>query len=77
MELFKEDFPEHQLFTLCRNYRSSQTILDVANRLISHNTNREPKEMVTDIVGNADDVVIYKADNQNKEAEYIFDSSFQ
>lgn len=71
VELFKEDFPEHQLFTLCRNYRSSQTILDVANRLISHNTNREPKEMVTDIVGNADDVVVYKADNQNKEAEYI------
>lgn len=76
VELFKEDFPEYQLFTLCRNYRSSQTILDVANRLISNNVNREAKQMFTDISGNADDVVIHQADTQTKEAEFIVNTIY-
>ncbi len=33
---FKRDYPQAQLVTLTRNYRSTQKILDVANRLIEH-----------------------------------------
>ena len=71
MNLFKEDFPEHQLFTLNENYRSTQTILDMANRLIKNNKNREPKEMVTSIKGDIDDAVVRACPNGLAEARYV------
>ena len=71
MNLFKEDFPEYQLFTLNENYRSTQTILDVANRLIRNNKNREPKDMVTSIKGDVDDAIVQMCANGLDEAKYI------
>ena len=71
ISLFKEDFPEHKLFTLCQNYRSTKPIIDAANRLIRNNKNREVKEMTCDKEGNLDDISIYKAYNENEEVEYI------
>ena len=34
INLFKEDFPLYQKFTLTQNYRSSQNILNYTNRFI-------------------------------------------
>lgn len=73
IRLFKEDFKEYQMFTLNENYRSTQTILDVANRLIAHNKDREPKEMVTSIEGQMDDVVTYQARSELDEVNFVVD----
>lgn len=73
IRLFKEDFHEYQMFTLNENYRSTQTILDVANRLIAHNKDREPKEMVTSIEGHMDDVVTYQARSELDEVNFVVD----
>ncbi len=71
ISLFKEDFPEHKLFTLCKNYRSTRPIIEAANRLIRNNKNREVKEMTCDNEGNIDDINIYKTSNESDEVEYV------
>lgn len=71
IRLFKEDFFEYQMFTLNENYRSTQTILDYANRLISYNSDREPKEMVTSIPGHMDDVITHQARTENDEVNFV------
>lgn len=40
---FKSDYPEHKIFKLEQNYRSSQNIVDAANSLIEKNKSRIPK----------------------------------
>ncbi|MBO4565632.1 MAG: UvrD-helicase domain-containing protein [Bacteroidales bacterium] len=40
---FKKDYPECKVFRLERNYRSTRNIVDAANSIIEHNTNRLPK----------------------------------
>lgn len=40
---FKTDFPDASVYKLEQNYRSTQTIVDAANRLIEHNGGRIPK----------------------------------
>lgn len=71
INLFKEDFPLYQKFTLTQNYRSSQNILNYTNRLISKNVNRESKELFSEIVGNNDDVVLFQAFDERDEVEYV------
>ena len=41
---FKKDYPDCKLFRLERNYRSTKTIVQAANSLIAHNSNRIPKD---------------------------------
>jgi DNA helicase-2/ATP-dependent DNA helicase PcrA len=45
---FKRDYPDAQLVTLSRNYRSAQEILNLANVVIEKNNNRNPKKLWTD-----------------------------
>jgi len=45
MTNFKKDFPAAQLIKIEQNYRSVQTILDVANSVIEHNYERNPKKL--------------------------------
>lgn len=71
INLFKEDFPEYRLYTLCHNYRSTAKIIEIANRLIANNKNREPKEMTTDITGDTDDVTIYTASSEKEEVDFV------
>ncbi len=42
---FKNDYPDYKIFKLEQNYRSTQTIVNAANSLISKNINRIPKEV--------------------------------
>ena len=41
---FKKDYPEHNIFRLEQNYRSTKVIVEAANSLIAKNTARIPKE---------------------------------
>ena len=41
---FKKDYPEHHIFRLEQNYRSTKVIVDAANSLIAKNSARIPKE---------------------------------
>ncbi len=48
---FREEYAEAQVILLERNYRSTQTILDVANAVISRNLHRHPKRLFTEKSG--------------------------
>lgn len=76
MNLFKKDFPEYQIFYLTQNYRSTQTILEGCNRLISNNQYREKKELFSKEIGSQMDVQIYQAPNEKIEVDYILDQIF-
>ena len=41
---FKKDYPQHNIFRLEQNYRSTQTIVNAANSVIERNSARIPKE---------------------------------
>ena len=41
---FKKDYPNHHIFRLEQNYRSTRVIVDAANSLIAKNSARIPKE---------------------------------
>ena len=41
---FKKDYPEHHIFRLEQNYRSTKVIVEAANSLIAKNSARIPKE---------------------------------
>ncbi|MBV9772546.1 MAG: UvrD-helicase domain-containing protein [Gemmatimonadetes bacterium] len=45
---FEKDFPEARMIRLEQNYRSSRTILDAANRVISENVRRKGKTLRTE-----------------------------
>jgi DNA helicase-2/ATP-dependent DNA helicase PcrA len=45
---FREDFPDARVFLLEQNYRSTQTILDVARSVIRRNPNRTDKKLWTE-----------------------------
>lgn len=45
---FREDFPDAQVFLLEQNYRSTQTILDVAQAVIGRNPTRTAKKLWTE-----------------------------
>jgi ATP-dependent DNA helicase UvrD/PcrA len=63
---FERDFPERVEIKLEQNYRSTRTILDVANSLIAHNTNRKKKELWT---GSDDGTAIVISFPENETAE--------
>ncbi|MBR1919480.1 MAG: UvrD-helicase domain-containing protein [Spirochaetales bacterium] len=48
IQMFETDFPERKEFKLERNYRSTGTILEAANNLITHNEERKQKKLWTE-----------------------------
>jgi DNA helicase II / ATP-dependent DNA helicase PcrA len=69
---FENDFPGTKVINLLRNYRSSETILSVANSLIKNNKNRREKILIGTIQGNFLPIVIER-ENEREEAIYIVD----
>lgn len=67
---FENDWPEAKIITLGQNYRSVQNILDVANSIISSNTNRKVKTLWTQN-GKGDPVIIKEAENEMAEGDFI------
>jgi len=45
---FEKDFPEARVVVLEQNYRSTQTILEVASNIIARNRERKPKDLWTE-----------------------------
>ncbi|NMM97852.1 ATP-dependent helicase [Bifidobacterium olomucense] len=67
---FEQDFPAAKTIMLEQNYRSTQTILDAANAVISHNEGRKPKKLWT-ALGKGEPIVGYAADNAQQEAQWV------
>ncbi len=60
---FEKSFPGAKIHKLEQNYRSTQAILDCANKLIKNNSSRRPKELFTDVgKGEAVEFRLYNGD---------------
>ncbi|MBX3011809.1 MAG: UvrD-helicase domain-containing protein [Caldilineaceae bacterium] len=70
---FRQHYPDATVILLEQNYRSTQTILDVANSVISNNRNRTAKQLHTENKLGKDGVIVYEAYNEIEEAAYICD----
>ncbi|MFN0053158.1 MAG: ATP-dependent helicase [Planctomycetales bacterium] len=73
---FEEDFPTARIVRLEQNYRSTQSILQAADRLIVHNVHRKQKALFTDnAVGHPVELLTF--DDQIREAEGIAEAIAQ
>ena len=69
---FEVDYPDARIIILDQNYRSTETILDAANSVISNNTKRTPKNLWSDR-GPGVPIVRYEAEDEHDEAGYLAD----
>ncbi len=69
---FEEDFPEARTILLEQNYRSTQTILDAANAVITRNKGRKSKNLWSD-AGQGERIVGYVGDDEHDEARFVAD----
>jgi DNA helicase-2/ATP-dependent DNA helicase PcrA len=67
---FEADFPDATSILLEQNYRSTQTVLDAANAVISQNRGRKPKRLWSD-AGPGEKIVGYVADDERDEARFV------
>ncbi len=67
---FDRDFPDAAVVKLEQNYRSTQTVLDAANAIVSNNTERREKRLWTD-AGAGDPIVVGEFDDEHAEARYV------
>jgi ATP-dependent DNA helicase UvrD/PcrA len=67
---FSDDFPDAEVVKLEQNYRSTQTILSVANAVITHNRGRMGKSLWTDL-GEGDPVKVRELDDEHAEARFV------
>lgn len=70
---FEQDYDDARLIVLDQNYRSTETILDAANAVISNNSQRKPKRLWTDL-GVGVPIVRYEAQDEHDEAGFIADT---
>ncbi len=69
---FEKDFDVTEI-RLEQNYRSTGTILDAANGVISHNTNRKDKKLWSG-KGSGKPIEIFMPENESAEADFIAES---
>lgn len=67
---FEEHFPEAKIVKLEQNYRSTNIILEAANKLISHNIERHSKRLWSS-KGDGEKIRLCCFENEEKEAEGI------
>src|SRR5439155_10208923 len=67
---FEHDYPDAAIFVMEQNYRSTQSILELANALIEHNIQRKPKSLWTESE-QGDLAVRYRAENEHDEAWFV------
>ena len=67
---FEQAFPDATAIVLDQNFRSTQTILDAANSVITNNVSRKPKTLWTD-GGTGGKIVRYRAEDERDEAEWV------
>jgi len=67
---FEEDFPDAKVVKLERNYRSTTTILEAANSLVSHNRERKSKSLRS-TRGPGEPVVLFECRDEHEEARLV------
>jgi DNA helicase-2/ATP-dependent DNA helicase PcrA len=67
---FERDFPGAKTIALEQNYRSTNNILEAANHIISHNRERKPKNLWSDL-GKGDPVRVVEVEDEHAEARYV------
>jgi DNA helicase II / ATP-dependent DNA helicase PcrA len=67
---FERDYPDATVVKLEQNYRSTQTILSAANAIISHNRERKPKELWSDL-GEGEPVHLRELEDEHAEARFV------
>ena len=67
---FEKDYRGAKIVRLEQNYRSTQNILDGAQRIIESNTQRKEKNLWTE-KGPGDPIVVYEAYNEEEEAAFV------
>jgi DNA helicase II / ATP-dependent DNA helicase PcrA len=67
---FEHDFPGSYSIALEQNYRSTQHILDAANGVIRHNSERKEKNLWSEL-GDGDPVRVIEVEDEHAEARYV------
>lgn len=67
---FEKDYRDARIILLEQNYRSTQTILEAANAVISNNGGRDPKRLWTEI-GSGKRIVTFEGEDERDEAAFI------
>jgi DNA helicase-2/ATP-dependent DNA helicase PcrA len=67
---FEKDFPNTKVIPLEQNYRSTNTILQAANNVISHNRERKEKNLWSDL-GEGEPVRIVETEDEHAEARFV------
>ncbi len=67
---FEHDYPDAEEFILDQNYRSTRTILEVANALIENNLQRKPKNLWTE-AEHGTPVIRYRAEDEHDEGWFV------
>lgn len=67
---FEQHYPQAVLFKLEQNYRSHQTILDCANRIISKNPRRHGKQLFSDL-GAGEKIAVKVLPSAEDEASFV------
>ena len=70
MLALKSDFPDLIIMNLEQNYRSTQTILDAANKVISKNKNHPVLNLWTDKNG-GEKITLFEAESEYDEASFV------
>ena len=70
---FEKDFKNTKVIKLEENYRSTRTILDAANEVISHNTDRKTKSLRTK-GEQGEKIIVMNTDTQAAEASFVSDT---
>ncbi|MBI2786513.1 MAG: DNA helicase II [Legionella longbeachae] len=70
IQQFSRDFKDTQVIRLEQNYRSTATILDAANALITHNNSRMGKDLWTE-GATGEKILVYSAFNELEEARFV------
>ncbi len=70
---FEDEYPRSTVIPLEQNYRSTQTILDAANRVIEKNKGRKGKTLWTQNPS-GDPIGWYTLDNEDEEARFVSDT---
>ena len=67
---FEEHYPKAKTITLEQNYRSTQTILDIADSVIKNNTQRKKKKLWTENKS-GEKIFYYQAYDSDNEARFV------
>ncbi len=67
---FEEQYPGARVIRLEQNYRSTQSILDAANAVISHNVGRKGKHLWTAKPGGVP-ILVYEANDESSEGNFV------